>query len=315
MALVKKLALAAALALTGLLAAVLQTASAQTSKITVAVTPAADFGSGFLGVTEGFFAKRNLEADFKMVTLNSMIPAMLVSETMQIGGTTTTVFLQAADSGVDLVAIAGSGVTDANQDVFATVMKADIAYSKPEDYIGKKIGVPGIGAFLDVLFRNWLVEKGVDVKKVTFVEVAFPNMLDLLKQGTVDAVVTADPFMSRMINEKVGKFTTNFAEVVKGDLPIIVYSATRKWAKANPQIVKAFREGLAEGTIIANRRDKSVRDSVGKFIPMPPPVLESMKLGRWSEVVTQAGLANWVGIMKRQGLLANNVDVKSLILE
>ena len=290
-------------------------AIAQSAKVTVAVTPAGDFGSGFVGVTEGFFAKRNLEADFKMVTLNSMIPAMLMSETMQIGGTTTAVFLQAADSGVDLVAIAGSGVTDAKQDVFGTVMKADLAYAKPEDYIGKKVGVPGIGAFLDVLFRNWLIEKGVDVKKVTFVEVAFPNMLDLLKQGTVDAVVTAEPFMGRIVGEKVGKMTTNFAEVLTGELPIIVYSATRKWAMANPQVVKAFREGVAEGTVVANRRDKSVRDAIGKFIPLPPPVLASMKLGSWDDKVTQAGLTSWIGIMKKQGLLANNVDVKTLIAE
>ena len=115
--------------------------------------------------------------------------------------------------------------------------------------------------------------------------------------------------------EKVGKMTTNFAEVLTGELPIIVYSATRKWAMANPQVVKAFREGVAEGTVVANRRDKSVRDAIGKFIPLPPPVLASMKLGSWDDKVTQAGLTSWIGIMKKQGLLANNVDVKTLIAD
>jgi NitT/TauT family transport system substrate-binding protein len=288
---------------------------AQEKKITAAVTAAADFGSGFLGATEGLFKKRGLDVDFKMVTLNSMIPAMLISDSMQIGGTTTTVMLQAADSGLDLVALAGSGVTDATQDVTGTVTRADLPYSKPEDYIGRKVGVPGIGAFLDVLFRNWLIEKGVDIKKVTFVEVPFPQMGDLLKQGTVDAVVTADPFLTRLVDQKIGKITTNFVEVLKGDLPIIVYSATRKWATANPDVVKAFREAIAEGTIIANRKDKTVRDAVGKYIPMPPGILESMKLARWNAEVTEAGLASWVAIMKKQGLLANDIDVKKLLLK
>ena len=133
----------------------------------------------------------------KMVTVNSMMPAMLVSDTMQMAATTSSVLIQAVDSGLDLVAIAGSGVADAKQELFGAVMKADIAWSKPEDYIGKKIGVPGVGAFLHVLFVNWLLEKGVDPKRVTFVEVAFPQMQDLLKQGTVDGVVTAEPIMSR----------------------------------------------------------------------------------------------------------------------
>lgn len=287
---------------------------AQEKKATAAVTASADFGSGFIGATENLFRKRGLDVDFKMVTLNSMIPALLVSDSMQIGGTTTTVMLQAADSGLDLVALAGSGITDAKQELFAAVTREELPYAKPEDYVGRKVGVPGIGAFLDVLFRNWLIEKGVDVRKVTFVEVAFPQMSDLLKQGTVDVVVTGEPFMSRMVEQKVGKITTNFAEVLTGELPIIVYSATRKWAMANPDLVKAFREGVAEATAIANRRDSVVRDAIGKYIPMPPPVLAGMKLGQWNAEVTEAGLAGWVAIMKKQGLLKNDVDVKKLML-
>ncbi len=307
------------IALAGAIAAIAVFSSgalrAQSPRIVVAVTPAADFGSGFVSVTDGLFAKRGLDVEFKMVTVNSMIPAMLVSESMQIGGATVPVLLQAADSGVDLVAIAGSGVADNKLDVFGTVMKADIPFSKPEDYIGKKIGVPGIGAFLDVLFRHWLIEKGVDPKKMTFVEAGFPAMSDMVKNGTVDGVVTAEPFMARMIEQKIAKLTTRFAEALTGEVPIIVYSSTRKWANANPAAVKAFREALAEGTVIANRRDAQVRAAVGKYLPMPPDLINSMKLGNWNDKVTEAGLASWVSIMKRQGLLANSLDVSKLLLK
>ena len=299
----------------GLMALGATSGLAQDKKITAAVTASSDFGSGFVGATEGLFKKHGLDVDFKMVTLNSMIPALMISESMQIGGTTTTVLLQAADSGLDLVALAGSGVTTADQQLFGAVTRTELAYGKPEDYIGRKVGVPGIGAFLDVLFRNWLIEKGVDLKKVNFVEVPFPQMSDLLKQGTVDVVITGEPFMSRMIEQKIGKLTTNFAEVLKSELPIIVYSATRKWAEANPAIVKAFRESIAEGTAIANRRDQSVRDAIGKYIPMPAPVLAGMKLGEWKADITEASLASWVAIMKRQGLLKNDIDVRKILLK
>ena len=42
---------------------------------------------------------------------------------------------------------------------------------------------PGLGAFLHVLFVKWLVEKGVDPKRVNFVEVTFPTMTDIVKSG------------------------------------------------------------------------------------------------------------------------------------
>ena len=52
-----------------------------------------------------------------------------------------------------------------------------------KDFVGKKVGAPGIGAFLQVLFRKWLIEKGVDPESVNFVEVTFPTMSDALKSG------------------------------------------------------------------------------------------------------------------------------------
>jgi NitT/TauT family transport system substrate-binding protein len=51
-----------------------------------------------------------------------------------------------------------------------------------------------------VLFVKWLVEKGVDPKSVNFVEVTFPTMADIIKSGGVDAVLTAEPFVTRMTN-------------------------------------------------------------------------------------------------------------------
>ena len=74
------------------------------------------------------------------------------------------------------------------------------------------------------------------------------------------------------------------------ELPIIVYSATRKWVNANPAAAKAFREAIAEGTEIANKDHAAVRASTAKFIKMPPEVIANMKLGRWQAEVTDAGM-------------------------
>ncbi len=286
---------------------------AQATKIVVAYTATTDFGSGFVAMEQGLFKKRGLDVEFKLVPVNPQIPAALQSDSMQIGGTTTSVMLQAVDGGVDLVAVAGSGITDQTQGLFGVVMKTDVAYAKPEDYIGKKVGAPGFGAFLHVLFRNWLLEKGVDPKKVTFVEVGFPQMADVLKGGTVDAVITGEPIMGRIIGLGIGRQTTNFAEVLKGQLPVIVYSATRKWAEANPAAVTAFREAIVEATAIANKDHAAVRAATPKYIQLPPEVIANVKLGQWKGEVTPEGLASWFEIMKRQDMLRTEIDPKKLI--
>jgi len=289
-----------------------QAAAAQT-KIVVGYTATADFASGFIALDQGLFKQRGLDVEFKLVPLNSQLPAAVQSGSITLGGTTVSVLLQAVDGGLEHVAVAGSGVTWKGQDSFGAVMRADLPYGKPEDFVGKKVGAPGIGAFLHVLFRNWLLDNGVDYKKVTFIEVGFPQMADVLKGGNVDAVVTGEPVMGRIVAGGIGKQVTGFTDNLKGELPIIVYSATRKWAEANPAALKAFQEAIAEAAAIANKDQAAVRASVANYIKMPPEVIAGMKLGRWQAAVTDTGIAGWIEIMKRQDMLRTSIDAKSVI--
>jgi NitT/TauT family transport system substrate-binding protein len=289
-----------------------QAAAAQT-KIVVGYTATADFASGFIALDQGLFKQRGLDVEFKLVPLNSQLPAAVQSGSITLGGTTVSVLLQAVDGGLEHVAVAGSGVTWKGQDSFGAVMRADLPYGKPEDFVGKKVGAPGIGAFLQVLFRNWLLDNGVDYKKVTFIEVGFPQMADVLKGGNVDAVVTGEPVMGRIGAGGIGKQVTSFTDNLKGELPIIVYSATRKWAEANPAALKAFQEAIAEAAAIANKDQAAVRASVANYIKMPPEVIAGMKLGRWQAAVTDTGIAGWIDIMKRQDMLRTSIDAKSVI--
>jgi NitT/TauT family transport system substrate-binding protein len=288
-------------------------AAAGDLKIVVGYTATADFAPGFIAVDQGLFKKRGLDVEFKSVPLNSQLPAAVESESITFGGTTISVLLQAVDGGLDHVAVAGSGITDKSQESFGVVAKAGLPIVKADDFVGKKVGAPGLGAFLHVLFRNWLIDNGVDTRKVTFVEVGFPQMADVLKGGNVDAVVTGEPVMGRIISAGIGTKVTSFTDNLKVELPIIVYSATRKWVNANPAAAKAFREAIAEGTVIANKDAAAVRAATAKFIKMPPEVIANMKLGRWQAEITDAGMQGWIDIMKRQDMIRSALDVGKVI--
>jgi NitT/TauT family transport system substrate-binding protein len=288
-------------------------AIAQTTKVVVGYTATADFAPGFIAADQGLFKKRGLDVEFKLVPLNSQLPAAVQSDSVTFGGTTVSVLLQAIDGGLDHVAVVGSGITDKDQQTFGVVVRSDLNVVRADDFVGKKVGAPGIGAFLQVLFRNWLIDNNVDTKKVTFVEVGFPQMADVLKGGNVDAVVTGEPVMGRIISAGIGKKVTSFTDNLKVELPVIVYSTTRKWVDANSAAAKAFREAIAEGTDIANKDHAAVRAATAKYIKMPAEVIENMRLGRWQAEITEAGMAAWVDIMKRQDMLRTNLDVKKII--
>src|SRR5882762_5993114 len=193
------------LALAGLAALLTACPALAQTTIKIGCTPTGDCASAMLAADEGIFKKYGLDVEMVLIGINSNIPAALLSNSIQIGGPTATVFLQAADGGLDLVAVGGASImSPATANNVAAVVRNGVAIKEPKDYAGKKVGAPGLGAFLHVLFVKWLVDKGVDPKSVNFVEVTFPTMTDIIKSGGVDAVLTAEPFVTRMTNAGVG---------------------------------------------------------------------------------------------------------------
>ncbi|WP_295546088.1 ABC transporter substrate-binding protein [uncultured Pseudacidovorax sp.] len=298
-----------------LAAAALPARAQGTTRIVFGFTAVTDFASVFVAKEEGYFGKRALDVEPKFIPLNSTIPAALQSDSLTIGGPTPSVFLQAVDGGLDLVLVAGGGLTSKSITGFGLVARAGSGIKNAQDCVGKKIGVPGLGAFLHVTFRAWLQDQGVDYRKVNFVEAAFPQHADLLRGGSVDAVVSADPFMSRITESGAGYVASYYSTFLPEGNQTIVHAARREWAEKNPQAVRAFRESLVEAAafMAQPKNDARVRAAIGKYIKLPPDVLAKVQVSPPGPVVTDKQLAYWVGLMKDQDMLKGSPDVARLI--
>jgi len=308
-------------ALSSLAAAGLATAlpawSQAATKIVFGFTAVTDFTSVFIAAEEGYFKKRNLDVELKFIPLNSTIPAAIQADSLQIGGPTPSVFLQSVDGGLDHVVVAGGGVTSKTITGFGLVARAGSGIKTPQDCVGKKIGVPGLGAFLHVTFRAWLKENKVDYKKVNFVEASFPQHGDLLRGASVDAVVTADPFMSRITDTGVGYVASYYSTFLSEGNPTIIHTAKREWVAKNPAAAKAFREAVVEGAAFMAKpaNDAKVRAAIGKYIKLPAEVVAKVQISPPGPVVTEKQLTYWVGLMKDQEMLKSTPDVSKLIVK
>ena len=296
--------------------AALRAQAQSNTKIVFGYTAVVDFASVFVAAEEGYFSKRHLDVELKFIPLNSTIPAALQSDSLQIGGPTPSVFLQAVDGGLDLVLVSGGGVTSKTITGFGLVARAGSGIRSPQDCVGKKIGVPGLGAFLHVTFRAWLKSQGVDYRKVNFVEAAFPQHGDLLRGGSVDAVVTADPFMSRITESGAGYVASYYSTFLPEGNHTIVHAAKREWVAKNAAAARAFREAIQEAGAFMEqpKNDARVRASIGKYIKLPPEVLAKAQISPPGPVVSDKQLAYWVGLMKDQEMLKSPVDVAKLIV-
>jgi NitT/TauT family transport system substrate-binding protein len=285
------------------------------TKVQIGCTATSDCASAMVAVDEGIFKKHGLDAEMVLIGINSNIPAAILSNSIQIGGPTSTVFLQAADGGLDLVAVAGASIMNPTSSAnIAAFVRNGITINTPKDFVGKKVGAPGLGAFLHVLFVKWLVEKGVDPKSVNFVEVTFPTMSDIIKSGGVDAVLTAEPFVTRMTSAGLGTVGARYAAELARTEPIIFYSATREWAGKNPEAVKKFRAAIAESAAIVNADREKASASISKFTKQPIELVKATPPNQSEPALKAEQLAWWIDVMSSQKMLQTKLDLSKLIL-
>lgn len=286
------------------------------TKIAFGYTSVTDFATVFVAREEGYFSKRGLDVEPKFIPLNPSIPAAVQSDSLQIGGPGPTVYLQSVDGGLDHVVVSGGGMTTRNMTGVAFVARAGSDIKIAQDCVGKKIGVPGLGAGLHVGFRAWLKSSGVDYAKVNFIEASFPQHGDLLRGGSLDGVVTADPFMARILASRVGYVASYYTTFQPEGMPTILHTARRDWAAKNPGAVKAFRESIVEAaTFVDNPKNSAkVREHIGKYIRLPPEVMATIQISPPSPLIDEKQLTYWVDMMREQNMLKATPNVAALIV-
>jgi NitT/TauT family transport system substrate-binding protein len=293
-------------------AAMLTPAEAAT-KVRIMYTAVGAYASSFVAKDQGFFEKRSIDAEFVLAPQGGAIIAGTVSGSVEVGTPTPTVFLQAIDGGLDQVALAATNVFP-EKSPSGLLARSDSNIKGAADLDGKRVGVPGLNGLLDVIFRKWLADQGVDTKKVIFVEVAFPQMSDALKAGNVDAVAAVDPFYSRILSQKTGYLVDNYTKWLPDGTIASVYSATRKWASANAALVKPFQEALVEAVAFSKANEGAVRESIARYTKLPPPVVAALPVPNLSAKIGAQDLKFWIDIMNERGMLTGQPDAAKAVL-
>ena len=267
----------------------------------------------FAAREEGYFTKRGIDTTILMSSLDPDIPAALVSHSIDVATTSTTTFFQAVDGGLDLVVVLGGTATSTRPTDEAVIAGNDTGIHEAKDFVGRRVGVPGIGAALQVLFRYWLIQSGVDFHQVNFAEASMPRMKDLLAAKTLDAAVAVNPFIGQMTDAGAGYIAVPLAAKIPSGKPVILYVATRDWVAAHGDLVARFREAIYEGAKLVAADPDKTKDDISHYVKMPLPVLKASQLSDQKPEIAIDDLTWWFGVMKRQGMLTRDFDVKPLL--
>lgn len=286
-------------------------AVAQT-KIVLGHVATSEIAGAFAAEAEGYFKQAGLPVELQLIPLNPSMPPALQSNAVQIATITSTTFMQAVDGGLDLVIVAEGSVGAKSSKNFAAFARNGSGIQKAQDFVGKKVGVPGVGAILQVWFRKWLTINGVDPKRVTFVESGFPQHADLIRGGSVDAVITAEPILGRMLEANLGYVVTPMVSNFERPLPIFYYVSTRAYASANPDVIAKFRESLKKGIAFAEGNPEKTKTYIAKYTGMPVELASKIPMPQLVSQRDHASLEETIRMMREQGMLRTNPEVGRL---
>ena len=204
-------------------------------------SPSASFFPLFATKEAGLFEKYGFEPEMIYVQGVQLVQVH-VSGQLDLACISSVVYLQASVEGADLVQIASS--------IDNQIMRlmVDPSISKPADLKGKTIAVTRFGSLTDLLVRpalkNWGLDPQKDVKLIQIGRMS--DIASAISLKRVDAGVISFP--TSVQADKLGiKTMLDFAES-GNDLPAATVVVSRRYAKANRDVVLRFLKAYIEGT-------------------------------------------------------------------
>ena len=185
--------------------------------------------------------------------------------------------------------------------------------TSPADLVGKTIGGPK-GTILHELLVAYLASGGYTPADVNFVDMTIPDAQAALSGGSIDVALLAGPAATAMLADGYQKVTDGKGLVGA----TIVVATTRKFADANPSLIRTFRK--AHQSVLdymAAHPDDVVGLTAAKTGLSEAAVRDTMPKYDFSAEISDADIANMtatVDFLVANGMIDKAVDVKGLNL-
>lgn len=276
--------------------------------------PIANFTPLLIAKEKGYFADESLNVTWTPVAQGAVAIEAVFGGSAEIGASSIFEPIVARGNGLDLMFVTGQNRIRAEPpDNSGVLVRNDDTIKTPQDLAGKRISAGLINSVNYVHMLEWLDKKGVDRRKIEFLEVPFPQMADALAQKRVDAVWNVEPFVTFMTKSGAAKVLAYPYQETVPNMDVSNYFAKESWIKANPDVVKRFKRAIDRATAEINAVSKEERDGwVAKFTGMKPEVVKDVSLPRFASDFNIPSLKANLDIAVKQKMI-KPFDINTMI--
>jgi len=311
------------LALAGCTGALGGTSSAsgglEKTTLNVAVVPAVDSAGFFVALHEGLFKRQGLTINYTPATSSDTVINQQVAGKYDITGGNYVSYIQHyVQDHQQLEIVAEGSVMQQGSQAIYTLPTSKI--KNLAELKGQLLGINAPHNINYLLAASVLTENGVTLGNVQFPAqpIPFPIMAKQLAAGKIAAAAMPEPFATAAEQQYGAVKLADLNQGATEEFPIQGYVATRAWAKANPNTLKAFVTALEQGQEIADTSRPAVEQAMESLNgPMngqiPPIVAAVMALNNYPIGIDKARLQRVADEMLQFGLLHTRFDIGQLL--
>jgi NitT/TauT family transport system substrate-binding protein len=278
--------------------------SATVTHLTVGSSPTISNTSLYYASDAGLFAKNDLSVTPDVLQSGAQAIPQLLNGQIEFAASDPLAAMTAISKGapIEIVAagnvIAGSQATDASG---VLVKPGSITSLAGLD--GKTVAVNATKGLAQVALQAAMDSKGGNSSSVKWVEVPFPQMVAAVKGGVVAAAAANEPFITAGKQAGLVEVPSGGLSTTLPGVPQVVYLASKPYAAAHPQVVKAFIASMTASNTVLGGDLQEIRIIGAKSTTTPASVLAKMTLPTFGPTLSLAKLEVLEKLMIKYGIL------------
>ncbi|GAA1822614.1 hypothetical protein GCM10009771_22650 [Nesterenkonia flava] len=214
-----------------------------------------------------------------------------------------------------LIAAGGTRTSDEAEEDFARVFvrAGNDEFHSIEDLGGATFAVNSLENVNDFALMTVLEKHGVDTSALKFIELGFPEMAPALEAGDVDAALMIEPFVTMALEQGFDPVLSPYVES-RPELMIGLYLTSEEFAEEHPDIVEAFRDGVAATAADIAEDPDAFREALPGLSEIESGLAQQVRLPQWSGEADRESLAFTSDQMLRFGMLDEPSELDHLLI-
>jgi NitT/TauT family transport system substrate-binding protein len=293
--------------------------NAQELPLRVGVMPISDSLQIFVADAKGFFKREGLKVTVTTLPGGAAIAAAIEGGSLDLGWSALVPHAQAHIKGFEFLSVAPGSMWDESAYVgkkshTVIMVPANSALNSAKSFEGKRVAVGPLRSLSDLLFVAWAGQGGADLSKIQKVELGFGQMEAALQRGQIDGIVQAEPFVTSILENKVGTILANepYSAIAKKFM-IGTWIGKRTWVDSHAKEAAAFNRALREATKFINTQPEEARKILAQYTRLSGTLAEKISLTVFSEAWEERDLQVVVDAMAKHGFIAQPFNVGVLL--